>query len=80
MYELMPGRDKFIKIQQIKPNGFVEFLFAIDQVTMNVEMVLPCKEFLEFCDRNRVSFVTYEQEELMKKDNILWQYGTDEFL
>lgn len=80
MYELMPGKDKFIKIEKIKPSGFVEFLFAIDQVTTNVEMILPYKEFIEFCGRNRVSFVSEEQEEEMKEDDILWQYGTEEFL
>lgn len=80
MQELMPGKDKFIKIEKIKSNGFVEFLFAIDEVTMNVEMILPYKEFIIFCERNRVSFVSEEQEEEMKEDEILWQYGTEEFL
>jgi phenol hydroxylase P0 protein len=80
MNELMPGKEKFIKIEKIKSDGFVEFLFAIDDVTTNVEMILPYKAFIAFCECNRVSFVTKEQEELMAEDDILWKYGTEEFL
>jgi phenol hydroxylase P0 protein len=80
MYELMPGKPKFIKIEKIRSDGFVEFLFAMDEVTTNVEMILPYKAFIEFCERNRVSFVSEEQEEEMEEDAILWKYGTEEFL
>ena len=80
MNELMPGKEKFIKIEKIKSDGFVEFLFAIDEVTTNIEMILPYKAFIAFCECNRVSFVTKEQEELMAEDDILWKYGTEEFL
>jgi len=80
MNELMPGRQKFIKIEKIKTDGFVEFLFAMDDVTTNVEMILPYKAFIEFCEHNRVSFVSEEQEEVMEEDDILWKYGTEEFL
>jgi len=79
MNELMPGHKKFIKIIKIKNDGFVEFLFAIDSPTTNVEFILPYKTFIEFCERNRVAFVSEEEEEEMRKDDILWKYGTEEF-
>jgi len=80
MYELMPGKKKFVKIENITDNGFVEFLFAIDSATTNVEFILPYKTFLEFCMRNKVSFVNEEQEKEIEKDDILWKYGTEEFI
>jgi len=79
MNELMPGKKKFIKVEKINSNGFVEFLFAVDSVTTNVEFILPYKAFIEFCQRNKVSFVNEEEEEEMENDDILWKYGTEEF-
>jgi len=80
MNELMHGHKKLIKIVKIKDDGFVEFLFAVDSATTNVEMLLPYKNFIEFCERNRVSFVSEEEEKEIEKDDILWKYGTEEFL
>ncbi|WP_324172134.1 phenol hydroxylase subunit [Sulfurimonas sp.] len=79
MNELMPGNKKFIKVENINSNGFVEFIFAIDYVTTNVEFILPYKAFIEFCQINKVSFVNEDEEEEMKNDDILWKYGTEEF-
>jgi phenol hydroxylase P0 protein len=77
MNELMPGKKKFIKIEKIKDNGFIEFLFAIDTPTTNVEFLLPYKAFIKFCQNNKVKFVNEEQAEDMRKDGILWKYGTE---
>ncbi len=79
MNELMPGKKKFVRVTKIMANGFIEFLFAIDAVTTNMELILPYREFIEFCDKNGVSFVDEEQKQVMDKDDILWKYGTEEF-
>jgi len=80
MGELMNGFKKYVQILNIRDDGFVEFLFAIDSPKTNVEFILPYKTFIEFCERNRVLFVNEEQEEEMKKDILLWKYGTEEFI
>ena len=77
MYELMPNEKKFVQIIELKENGFVHFYFAVTEAKMNVELLLPYKAFIEFCQNNRVSFFTLEQEELVKEDNINWKYGTN---
>jgi phenol/toluene 2-monooxygenase (NADH) P0/A0 len=75
MYELMPNKRKFVQIIEIKDNGFVEFNFAIDEAVMNVELLLPYKAFIEFCQNNRVSFFTKEQEDELLIDSQNWKYG-----
>jgi len=77
MYELMPNEKKFVQIIEIKETGFVEFFFAISEVQMNVELILPYKAFIEFCANNKVSFFTEEQEKLVVDDNLQWKYGTN---
>jgi phenol hydroxylase P0 protein len=75
MNELMPNQKKFVQIIEITNNGFVEFYFAVGEVEMNVELLLPYKAFIEFCQNNRVSFVTKEQEEILEVNKKIWKYG-----
>jgi phenol hydroxylase P0 protein len=77
MHELMPNEKKFVQIIELKDNGFVQFYFAVSEVKMNVELLLPFKAFIEFCQNNRVSFFTEEQEEQVENDNLNWKYGTN---
>lgn len=75
MYELMPNEKKFVQIIRLKDDGFVEFNFAVGEVVMNVELLLPYKAFIEFCQNNRVSFFSKEQEDELLIDNETWKYG-----
>lgn len=75
MYELMPEEKKFIQIMEIRDDGFVEFNFAVGEAAMNVELILPYKAFIEFCQNNRVSFFTEEQDAEVLIDNENWQFG-----
>lgn len=75
MNELMPNQKKFVQIIKILNNGFVEFYFAVGEVEMNVELLLPYKAFIEFCQNNRVSFINKEQEKALEVNNKIWKYG-----
>lgn len=75
MYELMPKEKKFVQIIDINKNGFVEFNFAIGEAVMNVELLLPYRAFIEFCQNNRVSFFTKEQDKELLQDNENWKFG-----
>ncbi len=75
MYELMPNEKKFVQIIKIRDDGFVEFNFAVGEAVMNVELLLPYKAFIEFCQNNRVSFFTKEQDKELLLDNENWKYG-----
>ncbi len=75
MYELMPNEKKFVQIIKIRDDGFVEFNFAVGEAVMNVELLLPYKAFIDFCQNNRVSFFTKEQDKELLLDNENWKYG-----
>ena len=48
---------KFVRVTQLREDGFVEFDFAIGEVDVYVEMILPAKAFDEFCALNKVVFL-----------------------
>lgn len=75
MNELMPSENKYVQIIELRHDGFVEFYFAVGEATINVELILPYKAFIEFCQNNRVSFFTQKQEDELIQDNNNWKYG-----
>lgn len=48
---------KFVRVTELREDGFVEFDFAIGEVEVYVEMILPAKAFDEFCALNKVVFL-----------------------
>lgn len=46
---------KFVRVTGTRPNGMVEFEFAIGEPGLFVEMLLPRAAFREFCAANRVT-------------------------
>lgn len=48
---------KFVRVTQLRDDGFVEFDFAIGGAEVYVEMILPAPAFDEFCALNKVVFL-----------------------
>lgn len=48
---------KFVRVVERRPDGLVEFEFAIADPALFVEMLLPAAAFEEFCATNQVSFL-----------------------
>jgi phenol hydroxylase P0 protein len=48
---------KFVRVTELRRDGFVEFEFALGEPELFVEMILPATAFDEFCALNKVSFV-----------------------
>lgn len=48
---------KFVRLTQIRPDGFVEFDFAIGEPELFVEMLLNEASFHEFCQVNQVAML-----------------------
>jgi phenol hydroxylase P0 protein len=48
---------KFVRVAELRPDGFVEFEFAIGEPELFVEMILPASSFDEFCAMNKVTFL-----------------------
>jgi phenol hydroxylase P0 protein len=45
---------RFVRLQRVRTDGFVEFDFAIGEPDLSVELVLPVAAFHEFCRANHV--------------------------
>jgi phenol hydroxylase P0 protein len=49
---------KFVRVTGTRPNGLVEFEFAIGDPDVAAELVMPKAAFEEFCRTNQVEFLT----------------------
>jgi phenol/toluene 2-monooxygenase (NADH) P0/A0 len=50
-------KRKFVRVTELRADGFVEFDFAIGEPELFVEMILPAAAFDEFCSANKVTFI-----------------------
>lgn len=48
---------KFVRIVERRPDGFVEFQFAVGNPTIYVEMIMAPEAFDEFCSSNAVTML-----------------------
>ena len=53
----MDTTRRFVRPSGERPDGFVEFEFAIGEPEIFVEMILPHEAFTEFCLANRVELL-----------------------
>ncbi|WP_227818050.1 phenol hydroxylase subunit [Nitrogeniibacter aestuarii] len=51
---------KFVRVRELRKDGFVEFDFAIGEPEIYVEMILHADAFDDFCADNQVEFLTDE--------------------
>ncbi len=60
MGEPLGGRQRFVGVTDERADGFVEFLFAIEDPHLSVELIMPRAAFDEFCDAQHVKFLPIE--------------------
>lgn len=48
---------KFVRVTELRKDGFVEFEFAIGEPELFAELMLPAAAFDEFCVANKVIFL-----------------------
>jgi phenol hydroxylase P0 protein len=48
----------FVRLLRRRPDGFVEFVFSIEDPELGVELILPAAAFTQFCAENQVRFLT----------------------
>jgi phenol/toluene 2-monooxygenase (NADH) P0/A0 len=49
---------RYVRLLQETANGLVAFEFSVGWPDMSVELVLPRPAFEEFCEKNKVQFLT----------------------
>jgi len=55
---------KFVRVNELRPDGFIDFDFAIGEPDLYVEMILPAGAFDNFCEMNKVEFITEAPSDL----------------
>ena len=73
-------QKRFVRVREVRQDGFVEFDFSIDDPQLYVELILPEQAFWEFCSTNRVSFLSDEQGQNIDQDKERWRDATSEKL
>ncbi len=53
----LSGQRTYVCVRERHDNGLIEFLFAVGEPDLCVELVMPEAAFEDFCERNRVEFV-----------------------
>lgn len=48
---------RYVRVQEVRSDGFVEFDFAIGEPEIFVELILPAPAFEEFCSANNVTLL-----------------------
>ena len=75
MNELSPDSKKYVHITKKTDSVLIEFDFSIDDPTMYVELCLPLKQFIQFCENNHVLSLTQQQQVDVENDRYKWRYG-----
>ena len=65
----------FVHITSEKRAGFVEFNFSINDPELFLEMILPAKAFEEFCETNKVIFLSRVEVKAVEQQQIKWRDG-----
>ena len=50
-------KRKFVRVNELRADGFVEFDFAIGEPELFVELIMPPAAFDDFCKTNKVTFI-----------------------
>lgn len=66
---------KWVRVTRRRPDGFVEFDFAISDPDLSVDLILPTAAFDEFCATNRVQHLSEEQGAAVDREQSKWRYG-----
>lgn len=66
---------KWVRVTRRRPDGFVEFDFAIGDPDLCVDLILPTAAFDEFCATNHVRHLSEEQGAAVDHEQSKWRYG-----
>lgn len=70
-----PSLVKWVRVTRRRPDGFIEFDFAIGHPDLSVDLILPDAAFYEFCAVNRVQHLSEEQGRAIDHEQSKWRYG-----
>ena len=65
----------YVRVTEIRHDGFIEFEFSLGDPSLYVELVLPQEAYMLFCANNKVQELSLEQEIAIDVDRMKWKYG-----
>jgi len=66
---------RFVRLNRVNAQGFVEFSFGIGSPDLMVELILEPAAYREFCDANQVIELTDVEIHALDEDRAKWRYG-----
>jgi phenol/toluene 2-monooxygenase (NADH) P0/A0 len=66
---------RYVRFRELRPDGFVEFDFAIGDPELSVELVMLLKDYQAFCLKNNVTYLTREQGKALDSEQSKWRFG-----
>ncbi|GAA6142854.1 phenol hydroxylase subunit [Hydrogenophaga sp. 5NK40-0174] len=70
-----PDQVYWVRVTHRRPDGFVEFDFAIGDPELSVDLILPTPAFVEFCRTYGVRHLSEEQGRALDYEQAKWRYG-----
>lgn len=73
----IPGASPpcFVRFRHERPDGFVEFDFAIGVPELSVDLILPRAAYDEFCATHRVSHLSAAEAGCVDAEQARWRHG-----
>lgn len=66
---------RFVHVTNVRKDGYVEFDFSVGDPELYVELILPQKDFREFCKANQVTELSEDQARKLNHDRKKWSEG-----
>lgn len=66
---------RYVRLREMRDDGFVLFDFAIGDPDLSVELMLPQSSFGEFCREQQVVWITQKQGETLDRQRLRWSQG-----
>lgn len=57
-------QDRFVRPFDVRRERFIEFHFEVGDEDMSVELVMPVREFLRFCERQDAYWLEPESDDI----------------
>ena len=71
----MPSFDpssRYVRLTQVRADGFVEFEFAIGDPDLAVDLILPADAYRDFCRDNHAVLITPLQGTAIDRARLRW--------
>ncbi len=69
---------RYVRFQQLRADGYVEFAFAIGDPELAVDLILPLADYRDFCRTNQVTYLTIDETAALDAEQAKWRFGRAE--